>query len=556
MPGNNQDTRMADAANGFQQSKRSGQANDAAYTIYTHSDSDHTPLLNSRSTTSINHSHGSNHMRAQQLQRELAFSTVRRLFCLVATFDFLMITVLWFIYVNLTNSNVTASLTCEVLKYTVRTSLFDFPVVAAFRCVILLLAYALFRSKRWWTVALTTSLSCIFLITKVFLYDFEYKHHDDNPCVPLDSKAHPVDFLIAIVSFIIPWIETWILDFQVISREMKLQRDLSNLERQQNAPAERPSLLQPEPFPANTEPIRFYSPEGSQASETGSDSDYSESLRSHASEFQSLPNSRQGSSVNLAASIEEQEYLQKAKESLRLLDRILAKQDGWHDEVKKPELNAIIRSNKFDNIKGKIYKLETQLPSPPEQVVDVLWDKVENAPSWNPTVLESEVLQQIDDHTDILYNVSTGGPGNIVAGRDFVAVRNYWQRGDVHVCSSIAVEHPKKPPCSKYVRGFNGPTGWVIESLNGDPSQSRFLWILNTDLNFKVWTPQAIIDTALCHVLMDICTSLQKYLRELHHEIRAVRPECVNQRDAEKVSISSYEDLEEHSPSLDSFGSV
>ncbi|XP_038045626.1 stAR-related lipid transfer protein 3-like [Patiria miniata] len=554
MPIRNQDTRMANAVNGFQHSTHSGQGNHDAYTVYTQSDTNHPPLINSGST-SVNTSRDSNNQRVQQLRKELQFSTVRRMFCLVVLFDFLLMTVLWFIYVNLTNSSIAASLKCQVEKYSMQTSLFDFPVITACRFIILLSVYALFRSKRWWTLAVTTTLSCGFVISKVFVYDFEYKKHDTNACVPLDTKAHPLDFIIAIVFFIMPWIETWVLDIQVLPREKRLQHELANLIGQENI-TERTPLLQHEAFPGNSEPIRFYSPEGSQASDEESGSDYSGSLRSHASEFQSLPNSQRGSSVNLAASIQEQEYLQRAKESLRFLDRILAKHDGWRNELKKEEYNAVITSNRFDSIKGKVYKLETQLPVPPEQVVVVLWDKAENTPSWNPTVLVSEVLQQIDDHTDILYNVSTGGPGNIVAGRDFVAVRNYWQRGDVHVCSSIAVEHAKKPPCSQYVRGFNGPTGWLLERLDGDPSQSKFTWILNTDLNFKVWTPQAIIDTALCHVLMDICTSLQKHLQQLPQEAKVVQPQFVNIQDAEKASIGSFEDVEEHSPSLDSFGSV
>ena len=54
---------------------------------------------------------------------------------------------------------------------------------------------------------------------------------------------------------------------------------------------------------------------------------------------------------------------------------------------------------------------------PPEQIVTILWDNIESSPSWNSSILESEVIQQIDDHTDVVYYVSTGGPGNIVAGR-------------------------------------------------------------------------------------------------------------------------------------------
>ena len=39
--------------------------------------------------------------------------------------------------------------------------------------------------------------------------------------------------------------------------------------------------------------------------------------------------------------------------------------------------------------------------------------------------------------------------------------------------------------CTSF-RGSNGTNGWVVERLHGDPFKSKFIWILNTDLNFKV----------------------------------------------------------------------
>ncbi|XP_071789162.1 stAR-related lipid transfer protein 3-like isoform X1 [Asterias amurensis] len=557
---NNPDTQMADAVNGFQPSFRDEQAQRAAYTIYSQSlDANHENRLTNHSSPSVNGHNDPNPLRSQEMVRELRFSTVRRMFCLLIVFDFLLHSVLWFIYINLIDVSVRHSLTCQVTEYSIQSSLFDFVIAAAVRTFILLFAYALCRSKHWFAVAVTTSLSCIFLISKVFLYDFGYNKHDSDKCVPAYNKAHPVDFLIAIASFILPWAETWVFDYQVIPREKKLQEVVID-QQNQDAITERTPLLKNIDMPGNSDPVRFYSPQNSPPTsdtESGTSSLYGESLRSHASDFKSLPNSRRGSSVNLAASIQEQEYLQKAKESLRFLDKIIARTEGWHEELRRSESNAVINSSRFDGIKGKVYKLETELSVPPEQVVTILWDNIESSPSWNSSILESEVIQQIDDHTDVVYNVSTGGPGNIVAGRDFVSVRNYWQRGDGHVCSSIAVEHPSKPPFSKYVRGSNGPNGWVVERLHGDPFKSKFIWILNTDLNFKVWTPQAITDTALCHVLMDIGTNLQKHLQQRHQGAGDAQSDLVIEDRIDQLSVSSYEDIDdEKTGSLDSFGSA
>ena len=51
------------------------------------------------------------------------------------------------------------------------------------------------------------------------LFSLQYNKHISDKCIPSYSQAHPVDFLIAIASFILPWVETWVLDFQVIPRE-------------------------------------------------------------------------------------------------------------------------------------------------------------------------------------------------------------------------------------------------------------------------------------------------------------------------------------------------
>uniref|UniRef100_A0A3B5N0L8 MENTAL domain-containing protein n=1 Tax=Xiphophorus couchianus TaxID=32473 RepID=A0A3B5N0L8_9TELE len=113
-------------------------------------------------------------------------SDVRRTFCLFVTFDLLFITLLWIIELNV-SGGVQAQLEKEVLHYDYHASFFDIFLLAVFRFAALILAYAICKLRHWWAVAL--------LLQGAFGY------------------------LLPIVSFILAWIETWLLDFKVLPQE-------------------------------------------------------------------------------------------------------------------------------------------------------------------------------------------------------------------------------------------------------------------------------------------------------------------------------------------------
>uniref|UniRef100_A0A4W4HFK1 MENTAL domain-containing protein n=1 Tax=Electrophorus electricus TaxID=8005 RepID=A0A4W4HFK1_ELEEL len=113
-------------------------------------------------------------------------SDVRRTFCLFVTFDLLFITLLWIIELNV-NGGIQDQLKKEVLEYDYHKSFFDIFVLAMFRFAVLILAYAVCRLRHWWAIAL------------------------------LSQGAF--GYLLPIISFILAWIETWLLDFKVLPQE-------------------------------------------------------------------------------------------------------------------------------------------------------------------------------------------------------------------------------------------------------------------------------------------------------------------------------------------------
>uniref|UniRef100_A0A182UXB8 START domain-containing protein n=1 Tax=Anopheles merus TaxID=30066 RepID=A0A182UXB8_ANOME len=134
-------------------------------------------------------------------------SVVRRFFCLFVTFDVVFISLLWIICVVITGDNVIHALQTQVLHYTVYTSLFDVVIAALIRFIFLILFYGLLSISHWLVIALSTTSSCAFLISKVFLYDWT-------------ATPQPVfEVLLIVVSFVLAWGEAWFLDCRVIPQE-------------------------------------------------------------------------------------------------------------------------------------------------------------------------------------------------------------------------------------------------------------------------------------------------------------------------------------------------
>ncbi|KAL0966731.1 hypothetical protein UPYG_G00299410 [Umbra pygmaea] len=164
-------------------------------------------------------------------------SDVRRTFCLFVTFDLLFITLLWIIELNV-NGGIEKQLDKEVLHYDYHASFFDIFLLAVLRFAALILAYAVCKLRHWWAIAITTATTSAFLIAKVILSKL------------LSQGAF--GYLLPIISFILAWIETWLLDFKVLPQE----NDDENRFRSVMEAPERTPFLHPGPLSDG----QFYSP--------------------------------------------------------------------------------------------------------------------------------------------------------------------------------------------------------------------------------------------------------------------------------------------------------
>nr|XP_034985139.1 STARD3 N-terminal-like protein isoform X2 [Zootoca vivipara] len=139
-----------------------------------------------RDVHSINPAQLMARIESYESREKKGISDVRRTFCLFVTFDLLFITLLWIIELNV-NGGIEKTLEKEVLQYDYHSSYFDIFLLAVFRFMILILAYALCRLQHWWAIALLTQ--------------------------------GAFGYVLPIISFILAWIETWFLDFKVLPQE-------------------------------------------------------------------------------------------------------------------------------------------------------------------------------------------------------------------------------------------------------------------------------------------------------------------------------------------------
>ncbi|XP_009976912.1 PREDICTED: stAR-related lipid transfer protein 3, partial [Tauraco erythrolophus] len=378
-------------------------------------------------------------------EKRKAISDVRRTFCLFVTFDLLFISLLWIIELN-TKDGIQKNLKNEIIDYKFKSSFFDIFVLAFFRFFVLLLAYAIVRLRHWWVIAVTTLVSSAFLIVKVILSE-------------LLAKG-AFGYLLPIVSFVIAWLETWFLDFKVLTQEAEEERWYLPAQ----AAASRGPLL----YSGALSEGQFYSPPESFA---GSDNESDEEGVGRK-----------------ALTAQEKEYVRQGKDAMEVVDQILAQEENWKFE-KNNDFGDVVYTFEIP-FHGKTFILKAFLQCSAETVYQEVILQPEKMILWNRTVAACQILQRVEDNTIVSYDVAAGAAGGVVSPRDFVNVRRIERRRDRYISSGMSTTHSLKPPLSKYVRGENGPGGFIVLKCPSNPRVCTFIWILNTHPSSNTTTPE------------------------------------------------------------------
>uniref|UniRef100_A0A673G0L9 StAR-related lipid transfer protein 3 n=1 Tax=Sinocyclocheilus rhinocerous TaxID=307959 RepID=A0A673G0L9_9TELE len=404
-----------------------------------------------------------------------AFSDVRRTFCLFVTFDLLFITLLWIIELNISKS-IWTSLENEVVHYNFKSSFFDIFLLAVFRFLCLQLGYAAFRLRHWWVIAVRKTSAYI----NLNIYP---------SCFSQLFSQNAFGYVLPITSFVVAWLETWFLDFKVLTQEAEDERAYLAAV---NAACEPAPLICPRPVSDG----QFYSPPESLA---GSDEDLDEEGLGR-----------------IELTEQDKQFIRQGREAMAVVEQILTQEENWKFE-KTNELGDAVYTLEIP-FHGKTFILKALLQCTAELVYQEVILQPEKMVQWNRTVSVCQILQRVDDNTMVSYDVSAGAAGGVVSPRDFVNVRRVERRRDCYISAGMATNHSSKPPHSRYVRGENGPGGFVVLKSSSNPSVCTFIWVLNTDLKGRL--PRYLIHQSLAATMFEFMSHLRQRINEVYVSYR------------------------------------
>ncbi|XP_065839190.1 uncharacterized protein [Oscarella lobularis] len=434
-----------------------------------------------------------------ELFRLLQHSSRRKAFLFIAVFDVLLMLVIWVLIVAIFGLIKQIDSVGKLFDY--EKSLFDLVALALGRMLLLLVSYWILKVKNRWVVLFVAAGSTAYLVAKVFYYDFNSVSED----------YLEVFFIVACL--VIVWTEFAFYELKVLPvvessayRLIRLNEEVGEREpliRQanrgpENNAASRRSSASNEEHPA------FVTPRGSpteffEENTSGGGDDYDVTGR----QFQSpVP---MASDVLTAEEVAK--FVDLAKDALEYTIHMAGNKDlDWKEEKRSGGIvcEALARPRQT-----KLFRCSAIIDCCPKDLFRILYVEGEKQPSWNSTVLKSESLYKIDDHSDISYNVAAEAAGGIVSSRDFVSVRYWDRRGPNYISAGTGINFPNKPEVKGITRGLNGPGGYVMNAVADDPGRTRLIWVLDTDL--KGWIPQYLIDKALSGVLITFFEKVANY---------------------------------------------
>ncbi|XP_059473943.1 steroidogenic acute regulatory protein, mitochondrial-like [Neocloeon triangulifer] len=201
---------------------------------------------------------------------------------------------------------------------------------------------------------------------------------------------------------------------------------------------------------------------------------------------------------------------ERARKVLELTWRTTTTRPGWRREKRSDDGDVI------DSRRGpsrKIFRLTGRVELSPRRLLEELFHKIEQVPAWNPTVAKSQVLQKIDENTDITYQVTAKIAAGIISSRDFVVLRQWAEKEGHFIAAARSTSNNFKPEQDGIIRAHSGPGCWLISPIEHEPDACKVQWLMDTDL--KGWLPRVAVDRAIPRAMEDFMRHLRSHVRTL-----------------------------------------
>lgn len=226
-----------------------------------------------------------------------------------------------------------------------------------------------------------------------------------------------------------------------------------------------------------------------------------------------------------------QERLRLARPEMMALVRDVS---GWkiarHDAKKSKAVIESRDGSRPENgkmVKYKLWRCRIDLPASMDTVEHWIIDP-EKVKKWNPVLINANKVVQVDKNIDILRYAFQPFAGGLISSREFVTLRRKeplatttttattgGAGGDGRLFLAVGCEHSSAPVNKDRVRGWTGPSGFVLEPIPSHSNHCRMTWVLNSDSKLPPSIPQKLVDSAFVKLLV----SLMRNLRDaLHHK--------------------------------------
>uniref|UniRef100_A0A8C3PT84 Steroidogenic acute regulatory protein, mitochondrial n=1 Tax=Calidris pygmaea TaxID=425635 RepID=A0A8C3PT84_9CHAR len=201
-------------------------------------------------------------------------------------------------------------------------------------------------------------------------------------------------------------------------------------------------------------------------------------------------------------------YITQGEMALQGALSILQQHSGWQAETTL-DSGATVASAALPGL-GKVFRAEVVLAVPVARLHRELFERIEEMPQWNPTLSRVKVLQRVGTDTLVTHEVTAPSPGNLVGQRDFVSVRHRGRRDTAIYLVGTATHFEPLPSQEGCIRAESRLSCIVLQPLAGDPSHTRFTWLLSVDL--KGWIPASVLNRVLPQSQADFIKHLHRHL--------------------------------------------
>lgn len=195
-----------------------------------------------------------------------------------------------------------------------------------------------------------------------------------------------------------------------------------------------------------------------------------------------------------------------------------AKKSSTTIEVREACRTEIL-DGKVKTFKYKLWRCTVDLTASVDAVEQMIID-TNKVKDWNPVVQFATSLAKPDQSTDILQYVFQPVAGGLISPREFITLcgREVLNKNGDHLLLAVGCEHVNAPLHKDRVRGWTGPSGFILKP-NNQKNYCKLIWLINSDSRLPLALPSKIVDQAFIKLLLKMMRNLNSIFIRKNHKL-------------------------------------